>query len=84
MDINLKHYQNGVRNYNIAVTTCPMAYGQESTLSQHALDTHHLDRPISTEDKWKKEWMTPEDFQVCSTAALEICRVGQELAARQG
>ena len=81
-----KHYQNGVRNYcghdlpDGMVKNQPLS---STLLTPTTKETDH-DRPISAEDILKEEWMTAEDFQVCATAALEIFKVGQELAARRG
>jgi phosphoribosylaminoimidazole-succinocarboxamide synthase len=42
------------------------------------------DRPISAEDIVKEGWMTQEDFDVCSQAALKVFALGQKIAAEHG
>ena len=42
------------------------------------------DRPISCAAIVEEDWMTQQDLDVCSTAAMRIFALGQQLAAQQG
>lgn len=42
------------------------------------------DRPITPEEIVREGWMTEEQWELCSDAALKLFRFGQEMAARRG
>jgi fusion protein PurCD len=42
------------------------------------------DRPISIQEIIDEQWMTKEDLDICSTAALKLFQRGQEIAIRHG
>lgn len=42
------------------------------------------DRPISAQEVIDEKWMTQDDWDVCSEAALEIFELGQSIAAEHG
>lgn len=42
------------------------------------------DRPISIQEIIDEQWMTKEDLEVCSNAALQLFQRGQDIAARHG
>ena len=81
-----KNYQNGVRNYCGHILPEGMVKNQklaENLLTPTTKEEEH-DRPISKADIVREGWMTEQDFNVCSKAALSIFAKGQELASERG
>jgi len=81
-----KNYQNGVRNY--CGHTLPEGMVKNQKLTENLLtpttkEEEH-DRPISKADIVGEGWMTKEDFDVCSKAALSVFAKGQEVASKRG
>jgi phosphoribosylaminoimidazole-succinocarboxamide synthase len=81
-----KNYQNGIRNY--CGHQLPEGMQKNEKLEKNILtpttkEEDH-DRPISKEDIIKEGWMNAEDFAVCEKAALEVFKLGQEVAAERG
>ena len=81
-----KNYQNGIRNY--CGHQLPEGMQKNEKLEKNILtpttkEEEH-DRPISKEDIIKEGWMNAEDFDVCEKAALEVFKLGQEVAAERG
>jgi phosphoribosylaminoimidazole-succinocarboxamide synthase len=81
-----KNYENGVRLY--CGHTLPQGLKKNTKLSAILLtpttkEEEH-DRPISPADIVKEGWMSQEDLDVCSKAALAIFTLGQELAFKRG
>jgi phosphoribosylaminoimidazole-succinocarboxamide synthase len=81
-----KNYQNGVRNY--CGHELPEGLTKNEKLWKNLLtpttkEEDH-DRPISPADIVEEEWMTQEDLDVCSKAALEVFALGQDIAAKRG
>ena len=79
-------YNNGSRDY------CGNAL-EEGLVKNQKLDANMLtpttkevdhDRPISPEDIVKEGWMNQEDWDYCSSKALELFSFGQEKAAANG
>ena len=81
-----KNYQDGVRNYCGHDLPDGMKKNQKlqkNLLTPTTKEEEH-DRPISKADIVSEGWMTAEDFSVCEKAALEVFRLGQEIAAERG
>lgn len=81
-----KNYQNGVRNYCGHVLPDGMVKNQKlskNLLTPTTKEEEH-DRPISETDIVNEGWMTQEDFDVCSKAALAVFARGKEVAAERG
>lgn len=81
-----KNYQNGVRNY--CGHELPEGMSKNEKLWKNLLtpttkEEDH-DRPISAQDIVSEGWMTQQDLDVCSNAALEIFALGQEIASKRG
>jgi phosphoribosylaminoimidazole-succinocarboxamide synthase len=81
-----KNYANGVRTY--CGHTLPEGLSKNAKLWENLLtpttkEEEH-DRPISPAEIVSEKWMTQEDLDVCSKAALEVFRFGQELATQRG
>jgi phosphoribosylaminoimidazole-succinocarboxamide synthase len=81
-----KNYENGVRIY--CGHTLPEGFSKNAKLWENLLtpttkEEEH-DRPISPAEIVSEKWMTQEDLDVCSKAALEVFRFGQELATQRG
>ena len=81
-----KNYDNGVRNY--CGHTLPEGLSKNAKLWENLLtpttkEEEH-DRPISPAEIVLEKWITQEDSYVCSKAALEVFRQGQELATQRG
>jgi phosphoribosylaminoimidazole-succinocarboxamide synthase len=81
-----KNYDNGVRIY--CGHTLPEGFSKNAKLWENLLtpttkEEEH-DRPISPAEIVSEKWMTQEDLDVCSKAALEVFRFGQELATQRG
>ena len=81
-----KNYANGVRTY--CGHTLPEGLSKNAKLWENLLtpttkEEEH-DRPISPSEIVSEKWMTQEDLDVCSKAALEVFRFGQEVATQRG
>ena len=81
-----KNYANGVRTY--CGHTLPEGLSKNAKLWKNLLtpttkEEEH-DRLISLDEIVSEKWMTQEDLDVCSKAALEVFRFGQELASQRG
>mmetsp|Transcript_22588 Transcript_22588/g.46859 ORF Transcript_22588/g.46859 Transcript_22588/m.46859 type:complete len:210 (+) Transcript_22588:1159-1788(+) len=81
-----KNYQDGVRSYCGHDLPDGMKKNQklERNLLTPTTKEEEHDRPISEADIVAEGWMTAEDFAVCEKAALEVFRLGQEIAAERG
>jgi len=81
-----KNYQDGVRVY--CGHPLPEGMKKNEKLAANLLtpttkEEEH-DRPISAEDIIKEEWMTADDWEVCSMAALKVFALGQKIASEHG
>ena len=56
---------------------------KENMLTPTTKDEHH-DRPISPDKIVSEGWMTHEDWEYCSTVALELFTFGQQQASQHG
>lgn len=81
-----KNYQDGVRNYCGHLLPEGMTKNQklDKTILTPTTKEEEHDRPISEADIVAEGWMTQEDFDVCSKAALAVFAKGQEVAAQRG
>jgi phosphoribosylaminoimidazole-succinocarboxamide synthase len=81
-----KNYQEGVRNYCGHLLPDGMKKNQklEKTILTPTTKEEEHDRPISEAEIVTEGWMTQEDFDVCSKAALEVFARGQEVALQRG
>ena len=81
-----KNYQNGVRNYCGHVLEDGMTKNQKlpNILLTPTTKEEDHDRPISIQEIIDEKWMTKEDLDICSTAAVRLFQRGQELAIRNG
>jgi phosphoribosylaminoimidazole-succinocarboxamide synthase len=81
-----KNYQEGIRNYCGHLLPDGMVKNQklEKTILTPTTKEEEHDRPISEADIVAELWMTQEDFDVCSKAALAVFAKGQEVAAQRG
>jgi phosphoribosylaminoimidazole-succinocarboxamide synthase len=79
-------YQKGVRNYCGNVLTEGMQKNQRLVtpmLTPTTKDEKH-DRPISPAEIIEEGWMTQEDWDTASTAALRLFEFGVKTAAKHG
>jgi phosphoribosylaminoimidazole-succinocarboxamide synthase len=81
-----KNYQDGVRNY--CGHELPEGLKKNQKLWKNLLtpttkEEEH-DRPISSADIVTENWMTQEDLDECSKAALAVFARGQEIASKHG
>lgn len=79
-------YKNGVRHY--CGHALPEGLVKNQRLAHPILtpttkDEKH-DRPISPEEIIDEQWMTADDWQKTSAAALKLFQFGVEMAAKQG
>jgi phosphoribosylaminoimidazole-succinocarboxamide synthase len=81
-----KNYQDGVRNYCGHALPDGMVKNQRlaRTLLTPTTKEEHHDRPISLAEIVKEKWMTQQDLDVCAAAALQVFKLGQEVARRNG
>ena len=81
-----KNYQNGVRNYCGHILEDGMTKNQKlpNILLTPTTKEEEHDRPISIQEIIDEQWMTKEDLDICSTAALQLFQRGQEVAIRHG
>ena len=81
-----KNYQAGMRNYCGHDLPEGMSKNQKlpQTLLTPTTKEEDHDRLISVAEIISEQWMTEEDINVCSKAALDIFALGQEIAARRG
>jgi phosphoribosylaminoimidazole-succinocarboxamide synthase len=80
------NYQNGVRIYCGHVLEDGLTKNQklpQNLLTPTTKEEDH-DRPISLSEIVQEQWMTQEDLDVCSTAAMNIFARGQEIALQHG
>lgn len=84
-----KNYHQGVRDYCGHILPEGMTKNQSleccggPLLTPTTKEEEH-DRPISCIDIVKENWMTQEELDVCSTAALAIFQRGQQIASERG
>jgi phosphoribosylaminoimidazole-succinocarboxamide synthase len=81
-----KNYQNGVRLYCGHILEDGMTKNQKLSkklLTPTTKEEDH-DRPISLHDIVQEQWMTNDDLEVCSTAAMAIFERGQHIALQRG
>ena len=81
-----KNYQNGVRLYCGHVLEEGMTKNQKLPkilLTPTTKEEEH-DRPISVQEILEEQWMTKEDLDICSKAALQLFQRGQDIALRHG
>jgi phosphoribosylaminoimidazole-succinocarboxamide synthase len=81
-----KNYQDGVRCYCGHVLPEGLTKNQKlwaNLVTPTTKDDVH-DRPISADELIQEGFMNADDWNVCSKAALEIFKLGQELAAQRG
>jgi phosphoribosylaminoimidazole-succinocarboxamide synthase len=84
-----KNYQQGVRNYCGHILPEGMTKNQSlesingPLLTPTTKEEEH-DRPIACADIVLENWMTQEDLDVCSKAALAIFQRGQKIASQHG
>lgn len=79
-------YQKGVRNY--CGNELPEGLRKNQRLAQPMLtpttkEEKH-DRPISPEEVVREGWMTQEDWDIASSAALRLFQYGVEVAEKHG
>ncbi|OAI46120.1 phosphoribosylaminoimidazolesuccinocarboxamide synthase [Gammaproteobacteria bacterium SCGC AG-212-F23] len=79
-------YQKGVRNY--CGHDIPEDLRKNQKLAKPLLtpttkEEHH-DRPISAEDIVRENFMSAEDWQIASTAAMKLFQFGAETALKHG
>ena len=81
-----KNYQNGVRNYCGHILEDGMTKNQKlpNILLTPTTKEEDHDRPISIQEIIDEKWMTKEDLDVCSAAALQLFQRGQEIATCHG
>lgn len=79
-------YKNGVRNYCGNVLSEGMRKNQklERAILTPTTKEKTQDRPISPEEIVKEGWMSFEDWEKASKAALKLFEYGTEVAAKQG
>ena len=79
-------YNNGDREYCGHILAEGLIKNQklkENILTPTTKEEHH-DRPIAPEEIVSEGWMTQEDWNYCSQAALNLFAYGQQKAAQHG
>jgi phosphoribosylaminoimidazole-succinocarboxamide synthase len=81
-----KNYQDGIRNYCGHTLEEGMTKNQKlaTNLVTPTTKEEEHDRPISAADIVAEQWMSQEDWDVCSQAALQVFAFGQTAAAERG
>jgi phosphoribosylaminoimidazole-succinocarboxamide synthase len=81
-----KNYQDGVRTYCGHQLPDGMRKNQKlwANLMTPTTKEENHDRPISSAEIVKENWMSQEDLDVCSDAALKVFALGQKIASEHG